>query len=178
MVTEAPAQAGAGRPVSSFRPYLNLRLRILIVALLPLLVAVGLFAAYFAHRGVSEAERDLLETGHDSSRHLAEAIAYDLFTDNLPNVKRLLDFERSTRNILAIAVSDGRDWLIVSGRASVLPSPTPAQHPSQWRRGTMLYFMNAVKLSASSEMDPYLPSTALEQPKAYLVLVLDRSKVD
>lgn len=178
MVTEAPAQAGAGRPVSSFRPYLNLRLRILIVALLPLLVAVGLFAAYFAHRGVSEAERDLLETGHDSSRHLAEAIAYDLFTDNLPNVKRLLDFERSTRNILAIAVSDGRDWLIVSGRASVLPSPTPAQHPSQWRRGTMLYFMNAVKLSASSEMDPYLPSTALEQPKAYLVLVLDRSKVE
>ncbi|HNA29548.1 MAG TPA: hypothetical protein PLL19_09540, partial [Thiobacillaceae bacterium] len=84
--------------MSSLRPSLNLHLRILVVAVLPLLVAVGLFAVYFAHKVVSEAEADLNRVGRDVSTHLADAVAYDLFTGNLPNIKRLLEYERTTRN--------------------------------------------------------------------------------
>lgn len=164
--------------MSNFRPTLSLRLRILVVALVPLLVAVGLFAVYFAHRSVSEAERDLKRLGSDSSRHLAEAVAYDLFTGNLPNVKRLLDFERTTREIPAIAVNDGRTWLIISGNTAVLPSldgKTPAAH---WRQGARLFFSHPVRLGASGETDPYLELSDSPQNRAFMVLVLDHTKVE
>jgi signal transduction histidine kinase/ActR/RegA family two-component response regulator len=164
--------------VSSFHPTLSLRLRILVVALVPLLVAVGLFAAYFAHRGVNEAEQDLERLGADSSLHLAEAAAYDFFTGNLANVKRLLDFERATRDIPAIGISDGKHWLIISGDTSVLPSLDGKKPIPHWRQGSLLYFSHPVRISASGESDPYLELSENAENRAYTIIVLDRAKVE
>jgi two-component system, sensor histidine kinase len=164
--------------VSSFRSLLSLRLRILVVALVPLLVAVGLFAAYFAHRVVSEAEQDLERLGADSSRHLADAVAYDLFTGNLPNVKRLLDFERTTREIPAIAINDGKHWLIISGNTAVLPSLDGHRPAAYWRHGALLVFSHPVRLSTHGETDPYLELAENPESRAYTVVVLDRAKVE
>ncbi len=164
--------------MSSFRPTLNLRLRILLVALVPLLLAVGLFAAYFAHRGVSEAEQDLNRLGTDSSRHLAEAVAYDLFAGSLSNAKRLLDFERATQDIPAIGISNGSHWLIISGNTSILPSLDGKIPPPHWRQGALLYFAHPVRASASSETDPYLELSDTAENKAYTVVVLNRAKVE
>lgn len=164
--------------MSSFRPTLNLRFRLLVVALLPLLVAVGLFAAYFAHRGVSEAERDLERLGLDSSRHLAEAVGYDLFTGNIPNVKHLLDYERGNRNIPAIAISDGKHWSIVSGNTGYLPVLDGKPLAAQWRRGALLYFAHPVRMNVSGDADPYLELAENPQNRAYTVVVLDHAKVE
>jgi two-component system, sensor histidine kinase len=164
--------------VSSFRSLLSLRLRILVVALVPLLVAVGLFAAYFAHRAVNEAEMDMERMGADSSRHLADAVAFDLFTGNLPNVKRLLDFERTTREIPAIAINDGKRWLIMSGETAVLPLLDGKIPATSWRHGALLYFAHPVRLSATSETDPYLELAENPGTRAYTVVVLDRAKVE
>lgn len=164
--------------MSSFRSLSSLRLRILVVALVPLLIAVGLFAAYFAHRVVSEAEIDLERLGADSSRHLADAVAFDLFTGNLPNVKRLLDFERATREIPAIGINDGKRWLIISGNTAALP-PLDGNKPAPYlRRGALLHFSHPVRLSAPGETDPYLELADNPEIRAYTVVVLDHAKVE
>jgi hypothetical protein len=107
--------------VRRFRLTLGLRLRILAVAMIPLMVGVGLFAAYFTHRLVSEAERELEALGVEAAHHLGEAAAFDLSSGNLPNVKRLLDFDRAAREIPVIAITDGQRWLLISGDTSALP---------------------------------------------------------
>ena len=83
--------------------------------MLPLMMGVSLFAAYFTHRLVSEAERELETLGIEAAHHLGEAAAFDLSSGNLPNVKRLLDFDRAAREIPVIAITDGQRWLLISG---------------------------------------------------------------
>ncbi len=164
--------------MSIFRPTLNLRLRILVVALVPLLLAVGLFAVYFVHRGISEAEQDLDRLGTHSSQHLAEAAAYDLFAGNLANTKQLLDFERATRDIPAIGISNGSHWLIISGNTSLLPPLDGKKPPPHWHQGPLLYFAHSVQVSASAESDPYLELPNGMDNRAFTVVVLDHARVE
>jgi signal transduction histidine kinase/CheY-like chemotaxis protein len=166
--------------VTSFRATLSLRFRVLVVALLPLLVAVGLFAAYFAHRGVSQAEDDLVNQGREAARHLAEAVAYDLFSGNLPNAKRLLDYERATRDIPAIGIYDGHTWLMISGSTSSLPVLEAGTPPGHWRQGARLFFSHAVRLGSSLEPDgdPYLALSEPDSKRPHIVVALDRAKVE
>lgn len=158
---------------------MSLRLRILIVALFPLLVAVGLFAAYFAHRSVADAEQSLERMGRDTARQLAEAVAFDLFSGNLPYVKRLLDFERNTRGAQAIAIIEGRQWQLISGDTHLLPTlagTTPASH---WRQGPMLYFSHAVNIPSDQDSDPYLDlAKAAPRPTAYVVIAISRAPIE
>jgi len=72
-----PAQAAGG-----FRQ--SLRFRILALAVLPMLAVVGLFATYFAQHSIADAESQLRQQGQDIARQLAEAVAFDLFSGNLP----------------------------------------------------------------------------------------------
>ena len=164
--------------MSRLRPSLNLHLRILVVAVLPLLVAVGLFAVYFAHKVVSEAEADLNRVGQDVSTHLADAVAYDLFTGNLPNIKRLLEYERTTRNIPAIALTDGRQWLLVSGQSADLPSLSSWPSTPSWRSGPRLFFTHAVWTAAMGEADPYLDAGGHRGDTTQVLVVLDHAEVE
>lgn len=164
--------------MSSFRPTLNLRLRIVAVALLPLLVAVGLFAAYFAHRSVSEAEQALERRGRDVSRHLAEAVALDLLAGNLTQVKRMLDYELNAREIKTIALTDGHAWLLFSGTATILPALQGQAPPERWRRGALVFFSRPVLPSPTTEADPYLDSIGAHHPPAYLMVALSRTPVE
>lgn len=164
--------------MSRRNPTLNLRLRIVAVALLPLLLAVGLFAAYFAHRSVGEAEAALELRGRDVSRHLAEAVAMDLFANNLPQVKRLLDYESQARDIAALAITDGTTWQLFSGSAPVLPAldgRAPAEH---WRVDALMYFSHPVLPSPTTEHDPYLDSLAEPHAAHFLVVAMSRAPLE
>lgn len=164
--------------MSRFRPALTLRLRILAVALMPLLLAVGLFAAYFTQRSVNEMELSLERQGQDSASHLADAVAFDLFSGNLPPVKRLLDYERDFRRIEAAAVTDGAHWLLISGPVEKLPTLTGKAPPPRWHNGGMLFFAQAVRLPAPDEADPYLDPPAVGRANHYLVVSLSRAPVE
>lgn len=149
------------RPASSpgTSSTLSLRLRILIVALLPLLVAVGLFAAYFAHRSINEAEDALTTKGRDAVRRLAEGIAFDYFTGNLPYVKRQMDLEYSSLGAQSVAVADGKEWILLSGAPGPLPEITQQTPPPQQRMGRLYFFAHPVRLPTPAEADPYLDAS-------------------
>lgn len=164
--------------MNGFSPASSLRLRILAVALLPLLLAVSLYAAYFTQRSVNEIEQALERQGQDSVSHLADAIAFDLFSGNLPPVKRLLDYERNIRRVEAVAITDGANWLLVSGDAKTLPALTGNAPPPHWRDGPMLFFARAVRLSTRGESDPYLDPPETNRPNQYLVVGLSRAPVE
>jgi len=157
---------------------MTLRLRILAVALVPLLLAVGLFAAYFIQHSVNEMEQSLERQGLDSASHLADEIAFDLFSGNLPPVKRLLDYERDFRRIEAAAITDGSHWLLISGKSNALPTLTGQAPPPRWRSGPMLFFAQAVRLPARGEFDPYLAPLDAGRPNHYLVVSLSRAPVE
>lgn len=163
--------------MSSFRPALDLRLRILAVALIPLLLAVGLFAIYFAHRSVREVEDALERRGRDVSRLLAQAIAPDLLTGNLPQVKRLLDYELTIRGVESLAVTDGTRWLLFSGRAALLPQLDGSPPPERWHRHKVMFFAHRVILSPTAEHDPYLDSLAVADRPNYLIVAVARMPV-
>ncbi|MCP5278839.1 MAG: hybrid sensor histidine kinase/response regulator [Thiobacillus sp.] len=159
-------------------PTLSLRLRILIVALLPLLVAVGLFAAYFAHRSTNEAESALTSKGRDSVRRLAEGIAFDLFTGNLPYVKRQMDLERHSIGAQSVAITDGQVWTLLSGAPGPLPDLKQAI-PLQQRKERLYFFSHPVNPPTPQESDPYLePMTKPHVPTAYVVISMTRMPVE
>ncbi len=157
---------------------MSLRLRILAVALMPLLLAVGLLAIYFTQRSASEMEQSLDRLGRDSAKHLADTIAFDLISGNLPPAKRFLDYERSFRRIEAAAVTDGVQWMLVSGQARYLPALTGLPPSAQSSKESMLFFSHPVQLPATAESDPYLDPSIVQQEKYYLVVSLSRSPVE
>jgi two-component system, sensor histidine kinase len=164
--------------MSRFGQTMSLRLRILAVALMPLLLAVGLLAIYFTQRSASEMEQALDRLGRDSAKHLADTIAFDLISGNLPPAKRFLDYERGFRRIEAAAVTDGVQWMLVSGQARFLPVLTGLPPSAQSSKETMLYFSHPVHLPATNEFDPYLDPSITHQEKYYLVVSLSRSPVE
>ena len=151
----------------------------LVLALLPMLAAVGLFAAYFAQHSIAAAEQQLHQQGHELSRQLAEAVAFDLFSGNLPYVKRLLDFERDTHQALAIGIVEDGHWLLVSGQAELLPrlGRGPAETVDSWQENQNLNFSHVVGLTTSTEQDPYLEPTNASARRPLLVAVLSQSPV-
>lgn len=157
----------------------SLRLRILIVALLPLLVAVGLFAAYFAQRSISEAENTLITKGSDAVRRLAEGIAFDFFTGNLPYVKRQMDLEHTSLGAQSVAVADGKEWVLLSGAPTPLPQLSGQAPPPRQRKGNLYFFSHPIKLPPPADADPYLePTTPAPAPRAYVIIVLARAPVE
>jgi signal transduction histidine kinase/CheY-like chemotaxis protein len=155
-----------------------LRLRILVVALMPLLLAVSLFAAYFTQRSVNEMEQSLQRQGQDSAHHLSNAIAFDLFSGNLPPVKHLLDYERNFRHIEVAAVTDGSHWLLLSGKSKALPTLTGQALPPFWRNGPMLHFAHSVRLPAANDSGPSLGPPEVKRPNLYLLVSLSRAPVE
>jgi len=164
------------QPAGGFRQ--SLRFRILLLALLPMLAAVGLFATYFAQHSIAAAERQLQQQGRDMARQLAEAVAFDLFSGNLPYVKRLLDFERNARQAVAVGVAEDGQWILVSGSPSLLPRLADASFSGASRNGRSLYFSHPVGLSSSAEQDPYLELDRRVGRRALVVAVLSREPVE
>ena len=162
-------------PAGAYRQ--SLRHRLLLLALLPMLLAVGLFAGYFTQRGIADAESQLRQQGLDMTRQLAEAVAFDLFSGNLPYVKRLLDFERGARRAVAIGIAENRQWLLVSGQSARLPDLAQSASEAVSRDGKYLYFSQRIGLSGSPEQDPYLEIERNIGRHAMLLAVFDREPV-
>jgi len=165
-----PAQSAGG-----FRQ--SLRFRILVLATLPMLAVVGLFATYFIQHSIAAAERQLQREGRNMARQLAEAGAFDLFSGNLPYVKRLLDFERNVRQAVATGIVEDGHWLLVNGSPLLLPSLTETFPTNISQNGRHQYFTHPVGLPGSAEQDPYLEFDRHASGRAFVVVVLSREPV-
>ncbi|MDP2832468.1 MAG: hybrid sensor histidine kinase/response regulator [Pseudomonadota bacterium] len=163
-------------PARGFRQ--SLRFRILALAVLPVLAVVGLFATYFAQHSITTAEEQLRRQGHEMARRLAEAVAFDLFSGNLPYVKRLLDFERNARQAIALGIAEDGHWLLVSGQTAKLPGLADLSTVSGSPSGWSLYFTHPVGLPGSTEQDPYLELDPPVGRHAVVVAVLSRYPVE
>jgi two-component system, sensor histidine kinase len=162
--------------MSRTRLALTLRMRVMLVALLPLIFAAVFVALYFTQRGVNEMEQALVNQGQDSTRHLANAVAFDLFSGNLPPVKRFLDYERNAHSFEAAGVTDGVQWLLISGHAAALPMLTGLPPEPNWRTGPLIYFSQLIQLSAQG--DPYLDLPETTRNDLFLVVSLSRAPVE
>lgn len=153
---------------------MSLRLRILEVALLPLLLAVGLFAFYFAHRVVSEAEDSLMRSGRDATSHLSGALAYELFAGNMSAIHQIMTYESAAYRAQAIGLMDGQNWLVVTGDARIFSGQRLQKPEPFWRQGETLYFSQALQQQASgAETDPYL-AQGRDIQRTYVVVALSR----
>lgn len=159
-------------------PLQSLRLRILTVALLPLLLAVSLFAVYFVQRSVAEAERTLIIQGQSTVRRLGESVAYDVFTGNLQSIRRQFDLERQRLQAPSIALTDTRTWQVISG----VPPPvrnTGLVPVAQHRLADAWLFAHRVVHPIDIEPDIFMqeapPSTL---PELYVVLTLSQASID
>jgi two-component system, sensor histidine kinase len=170
---------GAGTPPAQTAGGLrqSLRFRLLLLAILPMLAVVGLFASYFAQHSIAAAERQLRQGGWDMARHLAEAVAFDLFSGNLPYVKRLLDFERNARQAVAVGIAEDGHWALVSGSPVLLPSLDPPSPSAVSQDGGNQYFTYPVGLPSSTAQDPYLQLDRNAAHRAVVVVVLSREPV-
>jgi len=153
-------------------------MRILAVALMPLLLAVTLFVVYFTHRSANEMEQSLLRQGQHSAKHLADAVAFDLFTGNLLPVKRFLDYERGFSRMQSAGVTDGKQWLLISGAGATLPTLSGSPPPARWRNGPMLFFSHPVRLPLPEDSDPYLDAPETPRTDLFLVVSLSRAPVE
>ena len=177
MTAASPTPNPFSNPSVEAQGSLSLRLRILFVALLPMLVAVGLFAAYFAHRTINDAETSLVTLGSEAARRLAESVAFDLYTGNLPRVKQLMDVERASLGANTVAIYRNGEWVMLSGARGPLPEDPGRQ--SHIRIGPLHQFSHMVAMSTHDEPDPYL-APAIENPtqKAFVVVSLDREPIE
>lgn len=159
-------------------PSIAFRLRILAVALIPLLLAVGLLAIYFTQRSGNEMQKILERQGHASAKHLAEASSLDLLSGNLTQIKRLLDYEISVNRFEAAAISDGSNWLLISGKPKILPKLTPNALPTSWQEGPILFFAHVIQPASSKEFELTLITQQTTSPNHYLVVSLSRSPIE
>jgi signal transduction histidine kinase len=171
-MAEGPPPA---QPAGGFRQ--SLRFRILVLAVLPMLAVASLFATYFVQHSIADAERQLQLQGREMARQLAEAVAFDLFSGNLPYVKRLLDFERNARQAVAVGIAEDGQWILVSGHAAVLSDLARASPSAAWRQGQYLTFSQPVGLPSSTEQDPYLELDHRAGRRAVLFTVLSQEPV-
>ncbi len=142
-----------------------------------MLLAVGLFAGYFTQRGIADAESQLRRQGQDMTRQLAEAVAFDLFSGNLPYVKRLLDFERAARRAIAVGIAEDGQWLLVSGQTNRLPDLGEWPPGETSRDGQDLYFSQRIGLPGSTGQDPYLEIERNSGRHAVMLAVFGRESV-
>lgn len=135
----------------------DLRLRILAVAMIPLLIAVSLLAGYFTQRQIEAGWTALSDQGQAMTRRLAEATAFDLVAGNYPYAKRLLDYELSNGDCLSIGIADQTGkWWLVNGRATLLPASAAVGAERAWKSGERIYYTQPIRLGGSAEQDPYL----------------------
>ena len=156
---------------------MNLRLRVMQVALLPLLLAVGLFAVYFAHRIMVTAEEELMGHGNVASSNLSHRLAFDLFSGNLPAIHNILNDELAAYEAQAIGVIEHGDWLVFSGDAKIFADQGSIRPPPFWRRGQTYYFSRPLQEAAPTEDDPYLTPQASQSRQAYVVVAISHARV-
>ena len=164
---------GPTRPAGNFRQ--SLQFRFLALATLPMLAVMVVFAGYFARDSISNAEQKLQQQGQGVVRRLAESVVFDLFSGNLPAVKRLLDFERHECQAVAIGIFEDGHWLLASGQSSALPSLAGGSLGVVAQQGHNLVFSRPVGMTIAP--DAYLELDHSDVSHAVVVAVLDREPV-
>jgi len=156
---------------------MSLRLRVLEVALLPLLLAVGLFASYFTHRTVVAAEEELMDHGVVATSNLSASLAFDLFSGNLASIHKILGNEYRAYEAEAIGIVERGVWLVYSGDAQVLADQNSMQPPAVWEHGHSIYFSRPMQQPSPTDGDPYLAPPGAETRQAYVVVAFNHDHV-
>jgi two-component system, sensor histidine kinase len=164
--------------VKKHQPPIAFRLRILAVGLIPLLLAVGLFAIYFTQRSGNEMLQILERQGHASAKHLAQASALDLISGNLAQIKRLLDYEINVNRFETAAITDSSNWLLISGQPKLLPQLTGKALPTSWQEGPILFFAHSITPPSTHAFEPTLVAQPSASPKHYVVVSLSRAPIE
>ena len=159
----------------------DLRLRIMAVALLPLLLAVGLLAGYFVHRQIDTAWQALEESGDALAQRLADAAVFDMFAGNKTQLQRLVDYEIASHGHPAIGIVDmtGKWWL-VGGDPTRLPGAGDVHGLHGWRSGAHYYFVRPIRHRNPLSDDPYLSDgqAAADTLLGHVVVVLGTASVE
>jgi len=172
---ESRISHGAGTPpaqtAGGFRQ--SLRFRLLLLAILPMLAVVGLFATYFAQHSIAAAERQLRQAGRDMARHLAEAVAFDLFS-GICLCETAAGFRRNARQAVAVGIAEDGHWLLAAAHPCCCPAWTILpQWPSRRMVEPVLYAPG--RTASSTAQDPYLQLDRNADHRAILVVVLSGS---
>jgi len=154
----------------------SFRQRIFLVALLPLLLAVSLFAIYFIHRSTTEAERSLENHGQISVKHLAIASAFELISGNSPQIERFFAHERRASQFEVAAITDGTHWLLVAGNKKILPKPDDIAPKSAPKNTPNLCFSHVIHLPTSGPH--YFAGLGAKAPNQYAVICLSRAPIE
>jgi signal transduction histidine kinase/CheY-like chemotaxis protein len=124
--------------------------RILAIALLPMLLASIILAAYFSHRSLKTIEAGLHLQGRNLSHHLAAAASLDLYSGQPLYLKRLIDHERAIHGADCIGIADmSGKWWLVNGQATLLQASQPGMNETEWWVGERLYFRHPIEISRS-----------------------------
>lgn len=146
----------------------DLRVRIMAVALVPLLIAISLLAAYFANHEIDSSWATLNARGSEIAGRLADTASFDLFAGNDDYLQRLINRECETQRCVSIAISDrSRRWRMTSGETGDLPVPRGSRQASSWREGGKVFFLAPMNLQSQLESDPYLDGNV--QPRRFNV---------
>jgi len=143
----------------------DLRVRIMAVALLPLLIAIGVLAAYFVGSEIDASWKMLDERGKEIAARLADTASFDLFAGNENYLRRLLDHERVAQHCLTIAIADRTmQWRLISGESDGLPPARDVRQVVSWRDKQRLFFIAPMRLQSQGEGDPYIESGLVSRP--------------
>lgn len=175
-----PEIAPKSESASSWRD--DLRVGVLVIAISPVLVAVGLLAGYYVHREMEAAWSTLENRGVAITQRLAEAAAFDLFAGNAAYLRRLLDYELQSQDGVAIGITDQTGaWWLTSGAAEQLPQAVEVRGTRHWWERNRFYFVHPIHLRNPIQDDPYLAGAAVpsaRQPIGQVAVVLSTDPVD
>ena len=99
---------------------LPIRLRVLLLALVPLAVIVALLSAHFALSRLHELDNALRDHGQAIARQLAPACEYGVFSGNREILRRLAASALREKDVARVSVSDGQGTVLASAENASL----------------------------------------------------------
>lgn len=156
----------------------SLQVRLLALALLPVLISSFILAVYIVHNTVADAEARLTRQGRDLAAQIAELAAYDLFSGNVANLRRLADHARAQQGAAAIGVADARGhWWLISGRGDLLGQSALNRATPEWSDAGHAYFSRAIGAVQGGLGDPYLEGVLGLNTLGRVIVVMDPAGV-
>ena len=143
-----------------------IRLRFILVALVPLVLIVTLITAHFTLNRVRELDEALQTNGQAIARQLAPACEYGLFAGNREILGRLANAVLRERDVLRVTITDSRGELLAEAVSPVLVAGDEMRFQSAVERTT-------VKVDDFGETLP--KRTAETGPLGQVTVVLSRA---
>ncbi len=104
----------------------SIRLRVLMVALVPLIAIVTIVMVYSAVTGWRDLDRALSDHGRAIARQMAPACEYGVFSGNTEILTRLVNAAVRERDVRRVQVTDSSGEVLAAAENPALATPAPA----------------------------------------------------